>query len=208
MQSFNSLFNNLNFIKQYLLHTRQTGSLIPSSNTLGFFMSEELLNCNDLSNKVVVELGGGNGVLSIKLAKILRHAKGSRLFIVEINPAFVKSLQNTLAGFANVEVLECDARSLKERLNKIGITRVDYIFSCLPFLSLPKQTREGIYCVILSLMDKNSVFVMFSYTKFLLKRLLRNFYLQKSMRVFANFPPAYIYNFVLKQNLFAKFVSF
>lgn len=192
---FQKIVKNAAFLKQYLLHARQTGSLIPSSNTLGFFMSEELLLSSELENKVVVELGGGDGVLSIKLARILAHIKGAKLFIVEVNPVFASILRKKLASFPHVEVLEVDACQLKNELLKHGVLKAHYIFSCLPFLSLKKDIRLKILEEIAFLMGKKSVFIMFSYTKLLLKQLKPNFNLQKQKYIFINFPPAYIFSF-------------
>lgn len=191
----NLFLAKLVFFRQYLANIRQIGSLMPSSNTLGFYMSEQLLFAKELEGKIVVELGGGDGVLSVKLARILAHAKNSKLFVIEINPVFASTLRQNLQGFENAHVLEINAASLKDELLKLGVERVDFIFSCLPFLSLEKGLRARILKEILLMMGKDSIFVMFSYTKLLLKQLKANFKLQKSSLILANFPPAYIFSF-------------
>ena len=58
----------MNFIKQFLLHPSEVGSLIPSSKTL----SKSLVNIPDLATKkCVVELGTGNGIVTQEIIKIL-----------------------------------------------------------------------------------------------------------------------------------------
>lgn len=185
---------NTVFFKESIKHIRSVGALAPSSRSLVFTMARQVLK-KDISRdeKVVVELGGGTGVLSLALAKIFKNAKGSQVFIIEVNEAFASMLEAKLAPYENTHVLNIDAKELSSALRQRGIDHVDYAFSCLPFLSLPKKLRSAIYKELSSLMSDEGLFVLFQYTSRILDELKRHFSLSYKKRVWANLPPALVY---------------
>ena len=96
----------MNFIKQFLLHPTEVGSIIPSSKTL----SKSIVNIPDFTTKkCVVEIGTGNGVVTQEIIKIL-PAK-TIFFGVEINRKFV---EETKKNCPTTNIYHGSAKDLKK----------------------------------------------------------------------------------------------
>src|SRR5258707_63824 len=122
-----SLSKYLHFLWAGLLSQQQTGAIVPSQRFLVEKMIEPIPR--DYSGEIV-ELGAGNGALTVRLARKCRKA---RILACEINPTLARDLRENLdrAGInGQVRVLPQPAEQILSslRANKT----VDYIISGIP----------------------------------------------------------------------------
>lgn len=187
----------LSFIKEFVKNTREVGAICPSGKNLTSAMSNYIKFNKD--EFIAVELGGGSGALSLNLAqKMQKMPCPKKLVVLEINEKFYKTLVEKLRGYDFVIVLNASADNLKNELEKLNIKRVDYVFSCLPFLAFSRSLRLGIYGELIKILDAEAHFVLFQYTKKLLKELKQNFKIMHQKRIFLNLPPAIVWDMQIR----------
>jgi phospholipid N-methyltransferase len=118
------------FLKGFLRNPKEVGSVIPSSK----FLTRRVLQCGNVSEaRVIVELGPGTGVLT---REILRNMpKDGRLIAVEINPKFVRVLEQEFKD-PRVSVFEGSATDLERALEKAGVDHADLVVSGIPFSTM------------------------------------------------------------------------
>lgn len=173
------------FFKKYLSQTRHIGAIVPSSR----YLARAVCRAVDLSSaKLVVELGGGTGVLTEEITR--QTPQKCDLVIVERDDEFARLLQDK---FNDSHVWATEAQNMHHYLEEHNFKQVDCFISGLPFLSLPKEVNQEIMEVIQQYLSPNGVFVAYSYfanTYFFFKRFFPNVKVDFVMR---NFPPAFVY---------------
>ncbi len=65
--------------------------------------------------------------------------------------------------------------TIRELLNKLKITKVDYIISSIPLVTLPKKITNNILLTSAETLGKNKKFVQLQYSKMMDKRLKKYF---------------------------------
>lgn len=116
------------FFKRFLQRPLQIASIVPSSKALVKQVARKM----DFSEpRVIAEYGPGDGVHSREIAR--RMPPGSQLLLFELDPAFSRDLQRQFANDPRVHVINGDAASLPEELQRRGIPCCDYILSGIPF---------------------------------------------------------------------------
>lgn len=130
------------FLRGFLKHPQQVGSIIPSSQ----FLERRIARLAGVSSaRVVVELGPGTGGTTRALLKTMKdHA---RLLCVELNPMFhniVKRIQDP-----RLIVHHGSAEELEDLMARHGLDGADAIVSGIPFSTMPPATAgrilDGIY---------------------------------------------------------------
>jgi phosphatidylethanolamine/phosphatidyl-N-methylethanolamine N-methyltransferase len=171
----------------------QIGAICASSPRLGARMAAWV---NPSTDGLVVELGGGTGVITSALLD--RGVPPEKLVVVEYSPTLAAHLMKRFPG---VCVIEGDAAQLcnwiEQRRLPLGtdgqIQHIHSIVSGLPLLSLPQQARTRIITAGTSALIKGGRLIQFTYNlrgrspwaSVGLKQI-------QSERVLANLPPARI----------------
>ena len=180
----------LSFYKTLFRDPKSVGSVIPSSR----FLSKKIAKQVPLSQEgKVIEIGPGTGVISRALLK--HGVPAADLILVERSQDFITSLHKK---FPQVTLIQADALQINRVLN-IENETINSIISGLPLLSMPDNIAIDILDQITSLMDKDTLFIQFSYTKN--HRILQDYQglkLIKQHRVLLNIPPAWVMCFRLK----------
>ena len=126
----------------------KVGSVIPSSRGLTHAMAQQV----DLSaDGVVVELGGGTGVVTQAL--LYEGVSPERLVVVERDPKLHALL---CMHYANINIVCGDAINLRELMAENGITRISAIVSSMPLVCIPKEARRKIEEEMLVLAKENN----------------------------------------------------
>lgn len=148
------MIGRLLFIREFLKHPLQIGSVIPSSR----FLERRIVAAADpLSAKVIVELGPGTGgVTHALLSSMSQHAK---LLSIEINPFFY-SLLSTIKDDRLIVHLG-NARELAEYIALYDLGLPDAIISGIPFSTMNRSDGSNILEVISSLLAPNGRFVAY-----------------------------------------------
>ena len=185
----------MNFIKQFLLHPTEVGSLIPSSKTL----SKSIVNIPNLKTKnCVVELGTGNGVVTQEIIKNL-HSK-TIFFGIEINEKFV---EETKKNCPDTNIYHGSAINLKKYLKKNNFEYSDCIISELPWGAFNNHLQDELLEAIYNSLDKNGDFITISFAQSMIfspskrfSQLIKKKFdkVEKTPIIWKNFPPAFIYH--------------
>ena len=185
----------MNFIKQFLLHPSEVGSLIPSSKTL----SKSIVNTPELATKkCVVELGTGNGVVT---QEILKNIPSKTIFFgIEINKKFV---EETKKQCPNTKIYHDSAKNLKNYLKKNNFEYSDCIISELPWGAFNNDLQDELLEAIYDSLEKNGDFITISFLQSILFPPSKRFYqliekkfdqVKKTPIIWKNFPPAFLYH--------------
>lgn len=175
------------FIRQFIKNPKFTGAILPSSKKLCIKMMEGI---NFNKAECIVELGPGTGVFTEELIK--RKRKDTILVIIEYNKHFYDLLVEKFNEIDNLYIIDDSAENIKKYLKQIGINKIDYIVSGLPFTSLPCEIGKNILRNTKDLLSTHGVFITFQYTLFKLN-LFKSYYSTITFkRTFFNVPPAYV----------------
>ncbi len=127
------------FFKRFLQRPFQVASIIPSSNALVQRVASKM----DFSvPRVIAEYGPGEGVHSREIARRLRP--GSQLLLFELDPDFSRDLERQFANDPRVHVINADAATLPQELQRRGIPHCDYILSGIPFSILEANKKRAL----------------------------------------------------------------
>ena len=110
------------FFKRFLQSPLRVASITPSSRALVKRVGRKIDFC---APRVIAEYGPGEGVHSREIAR--RMLPGSQLLLFELDSAFSRDLRRQFANDPRVHVINGDAASLPEELDRRGISHCDYI---------------------------------------------------------------------------------
>ncbi|MGG7178363.1 class I SAM-dependent methyltransferase [Clostridium paraputrificum] len=177
------------FLRQYILHPRTTGAILPSSKRLACKMigNIDFNKCN-----CIVEFGPGTGVFTEEILK--RRNKNTKIILIEYNEEFYKILRSKYQGIDNVYVVNDSAENIDYYIDKYDINNVNYIVSGLPFASLPNEMTATILEKTKSILGNRGVFITFQYTKLKIAVINNYFKKIKAKKELFNIPPAYVFN--------------
>jgi phospholipid N-methyltransferase len=186
--------DHVRFLGAFLTRPTAVGALGPSSRWLA---ADMLRGCALEEADTVVELGPGTGVFT--RAILSRIGTRTTFFAMELCPLFARGLTRRFPGLT---VYNDSAEKLVDYLSRHGKTRVDYIFSGLPWASIPLEIQTRVLGAVLTALAPGGVFTTFGYlharwmpnaVRFR-NRLLQHFSsVETSRAVWRNFPPAFIY---------------
>lgn len=122
------------FLRRWLAHPLQMGSIVPSSPAL----CERLVRLAwPMPGRLVLELGAGTGVISQAL--LAAGLAPEHLIVVEIDPGLVAHLRQTLPGAC---VIAGDARRLPELLPERFLGRIGSVICGIPLVLLPRAEQK------------------------------------------------------------------
>lgn len=169
---------------QFLRHSGQVGSLVPSSPFLIRTMLPPALPWHKMAQ--IAELGPGTGVFT---RYIKRHiAPQSRLFLFEQNEAF---RENLAVRFPGLPILD-DALRLGDVVKETG-RPFDLIVSGLPFANFSSELKEKLLLSISNALASHGTFIAFQYTLLLKKDFQAYFPSVETGHTWLNVPPAWVF---------------
>ena len=187
---YNVFESYLHFLCVGLVKIRQTGAILPSQR----FLIEKMIAPvpRDYRGEVI-ELGSGNGALTLRLAARCPHA---RILACEINPALARATCRNLdaAGInGRVQVVSDSAEHLLSELDRRGIEKTDFIVSGIPLGTLVKERTLNLVDKISRRLARRGLYVQFQYSLLDRRSILTRFPNLRIVPVVLNFPPAVVY---------------
>lgn len=154
------------FAWNFLKHPTMLGSFIPCSR----FVAARIARQIDFQRaRVIVEYGPGIGNLSeVVLARML---PGARLILIEMNEEFSAYLRTRFTGDERVTVVHGAAEDVVEILQRLGVTHADYIFSGIPFSTIPVRTRRRVVEASRRALGDSGQLLVYQYTRAVLPHL-------------------------------------
>jgi len=177
---------NIQFIKESLKSIKEVGTVFPSSKFVVATMIEPINFEKDIS---ILEFGSGTGVITKEILKNMTVR--SKLICFETNESFQKELKQKFDE--KITLINDSAENMKLHLNKLKITKVDYIISSIPLVTLPKKITNNILLTSSEILGKDKKFVQLQYSKMMDKRLKKYFNQIDIKFTPKNYIPAFIY---------------
>ena len=166
---------NMQFVREFLRHPKQLGTLVQSGKSLSRTMAREVAGCSE-----VVEFGAGTGPVTREILKCL-PADG-HLTSFEINSDLCRYLSEI--GDARLDVVNDGAEKCKQY-----VEHPDCVVSELPLALFDKRAKEQ----ILSFASRSGRYIQLQYTRTLDKEIRRYFSDVQVRFVPRNIPPAFVY---------------
>lgn len=176
----------LEFLRESLRNLRATGSVAPSSR---FLCRRIVAKIDPAQARVVVELGPGDGVITHYILE--RLPADARLIVFEINGAFVEKIR-TRFDDKRLTVIHDSAEHMGRHFEAMGVEKVDYFISGIPFVMLPETLSKRIIAVCRRWLKKSGQFVQFHYSPLLVSFYRRSFGNVRVEFIPLNLPPALI----------------
>jgi phosphatidylethanolamine/phosphatidyl-N-methylethanolamine N-methyltransferase len=185
-QSFESLDDDVRFIRTWLEKPLALGAVTPSSRALARTMAGYV----DPGNPgPVIELGPGTGPITEAL--IAQGINPLRLVLVEFDATFCRLLR---ARFPTATVVQGDAYGLKRLLAGMVQEPAAAVVSGLPLFTKPLKMRLRLLFEAFGLMSPGAPFIQFTYNAVPpLPARLDRVRAQASERIWMNIPPARVW---------------
>jgi phosphatidylethanolamine/phosphatidyl-N-methylethanolamine N-methyltransferase len=186
----NTVASYLQFMCAALVKFRQTGAIVPSQR----FLIEKMIAAVPASyTGQVIELGPGNGALTLQLA---RRCPAARILACEINPVLARKTRSNLdrAGInGQVKVVSDSAEHLFSEMRRRGTAKADYILSGIPLGNLPSDHVATLVDAISGALHRGGMYVQFQYSLIDRKCIRSRFKQLRTVPVLLNIPPAVVY---------------
>jgi len=185
-QSFESLDDDMRFIRTWLEKPLAVGAVTPSSRALARTMAAYV---DPSVPGAVVELGPGTGPITEAL--ITQGIDPLRLVLVEFDATFCRLLR---ARFPAATVVQGDAYGLKRLLAGMLQEPAAAVVSGLPLFTKPLKMRLRLLFEAFALMSPGAPFIQFTYNAVPpMPARLDRVRAQASERVWMNIPPARVW---------------
>lgn len=175
------------FGRNFLKHPRMLGSVIPSSR---FLINQVLEPVDWVKARVLVEFGPGVGTITTEILK--RMSPSARLIVIEMNQDFVKYLRESIHD-PRFEVVNGSAADIGAVLAERGLGSADYVFSGIPFSTMPEEVRASIVQSTADAVSRDGAFVVYQFSPKVRGYLERAFASVETGFQPLNVPPAQIF---------------
>ncbi|MCS7101067.1 MAG: methyltransferase domain-containing protein [Burkholderiaceae bacterium] len=147
--------DQLAFLRGFIAHPEQVGSVWPSSS----FLERRLVRAAQAEQaRTLVELGPGTGGTTRALLAAMRP--DARLLAIELNPEFHARLRARLDDPRLIVQLG-SAEELPELLQRWRLPAPEVILSGIPFSTMPKESAERIAAAIAHCLAPGGRFVAY-----------------------------------------------
>jgi phospholipid N-methyltransferase len=180
----------LHFFWAGLVKHGQTGGIVPSQR---FLIAKMIAPVPQTYRGQVIELGAGNGALTLRLAARCPEA---RILACEINPTLARDHRRNLAGAGlsgRVELFAGSAADLLSELGKSGVEKPDFIISGIPLGNLGREKALALIDAIRQTLGEGGLYIQFQHSLLDRKKLKTRFLNVRTVPAFLNFPPAVVY---------------
>jgi phospholipid N-methyltransferase len=190
MTIHNTVANYLHFMCAALVKFRQTGAIVPSQR---FLIQKMIAPVPETYSGRILELGAGNGALTLRLAARCPEA---RILACEINPALARVNRDNLdkAGInGRVQVIPDSAEHLLSEMDRRGMGKADFVLSGIPLGNLRGDRVLAIVDAVSQALVPGGMFIQFQYSLMDRKRIRARFQAVRTVPVLLNIPPAVVY---------------
>jgi phospholipid N-methyltransferase len=180
----------LHFFWAGLVKHGQTGGILPSQR---FLVAKMIAPVPETYRGQVVELGAGNGALTLRLAA---RCPAARILACEINPALARDNRRNLAEAGltgRVELFAGPATDLLSQLGKGGMEKPDFIISGIPLGNLGREKALALIDAIHQTLGEGGMYIQFQHSLLDRKKIRTRFPNVRTVPAFLNFPPAVVY---------------
>lgn len=143
------------FFRRALAHPAKSGAVIPSSDSLGRLIAEQM---SPAEHEVVVELGAGTG--AVTRAILSSGVPADRLIVVENDEEMTQFLRTE---YPDVTVVEADAAKIRKLLPASVDGSVGAVVCGIPVSLLPLDRQRELASAMLSLMPPGHRFLVYTY---------------------------------------------
>lgn len=179
--------NKIKFLREGIKNLRTTGTVTPSSR---FLCQSMLKGINFEKARIIIELGGGDGVLTRHILKKMHP--DAKLLTFEVQANFCDLLRKIKDD--RLIVIEDSAELIELYLQQYGYSQADHIISAIPFVILPKEVAENIIKTCRDHLAPKGYFVQMHYST-LLKSLYESIFPKvKTSFTPLNIPPAFVFH--------------
>jgi phospholipid N-methyltransferase len=193
---YNTAATYLNFFWAGLVKQGQTGGIMPSQR---FLIAKMIAPVPETYRGHVIELGAGNGALTLRLAARCPEA---RILACEINPTLARDHRRNLAraGLSGrVELFAGPAADLLSELGKGGAEKPDFIISGIPLGNLGRAKALALIDTIYQTLGEGGMYIQFQHSLLDRKKIRSKFSNLRTVPAFLNFPPAVVYYARIRQ---------
>lgn len=148
------LAGHVRYLKVLVQQPRETGSIVPSSASLGRLMAAQV----DPHGGPVIELGGGTGALTRQI--LATGLDTAALEVVEMNAHFARALRHM---FPTVSILEARAEAIGAYAAH-GQGAYQAVISGLPLLAMKPHEQSAILSEALDLLAPGGSIIQFTYS--------------------------------------------
>lgn len=149
------LGNEREFLRGFLAHPRQVGSVVPSSR----FLERQLVSAAGVAQaRTVVELGPGTGGTTRALLRAV--APDARVLAIELDPGFHARLRGQVVD-ARLALQLGSAEQLEQFLLDRGLPPPDAVVSGIPFSTLPRDAADRVAAAIARCLAPGGRFVAY-----------------------------------------------
>jgi phospholipid N-methyltransferase len=186
----NAFAGYFHFIFAGLVKFKQTGAIVPSQR---FLITRMIAPVPEGYGGEILELGAGNGALTLRLAARCPEAP---ILACEINPALAHSTRENLrtAGFnGRVRVVSDAAEHLLSERARTGKDKVEYVISGIPLGNLGRKQTLTLVDLIARVLRPGGMYIQFQYSLMDRRKIRQRFSSLRTVPVPLNFPPAVVY---------------
>ncbi|WP_188065676.1 class I SAM-dependent methyltransferase [Sphingobium sp. KCTC 72723] len=183
------------FFRQFIKHPGMVGSVIPTSATVVNRMLDQVdwQKC-----RLFVEYGPGVGTFTH--AVLDRLHPDATLLAIDLNLDFVAYLEAQSAD-PRLKVVHGSAADVRRFIKEAGHAHADYILSGLPFSTLPAGVGEAICAETHAALTPGGAFLVYQYSRYVLRLLNPLFGEVHDDREWRNIPPCRMFRAVREQAL-------
>jgi phospholipid N-methyltransferase len=186
----NTATTYLHFFWAGLVKHGQTGGIMPSQR---FLIAKMIAPVPETYRGQVIELGAGNGALTLRLAARCPEA---RILACEVNPTLARDLRGHLADAGlsgRVELFAGSAADLLSDLGKGGVEKPDFIISGIPLGNLGREKALALIDTIYQTLGEGGMYIQFQHSLLDRRKIRTRFLNLRTVPAFLNFPPAVVY---------------
>lgn len=175
------------FFSQFIKDSREVGAVAPSSKSLG----RKICSYIDFDKAdLILELGPGNGVFTKLILE--RMKPNAKLVVFETNKPFCDFIEASIKDERLILVND-SAEKIGEYLSKMGLGKVNYVVSSLPYTVFPKEVKNKILDECVEWMHKDAMYLQFQYSLNAKGLLKEKFDVVSYTFSLLNIPPAFVY---------------
>ena len=180
----------MQFIWAGVIKQVQMGAILPSQR---FLIEKMIAPIPENYHGQIVELGAGNGALTLRLAAKCPKA---RILACEINPTLARYTSHNLqcAGLnGRVRVMASCAEKMLTDMASAGAERPDFIVSGVPIGNFTKTRTLALLNLISKTVQERGMYIQFQHFLRDRKTVKSIFPHLRTIPVLLNFPPAVVY---------------
>ena len=184
----NSVAMHLRFFWAGLVKHGQTGGIVPSQR---FLIAKMIAPVPETYRGQILELGAGNGALTLRLAA---RCPAARILACEINPALARDHRCNLAGAGlngRVELLTGSATDLLSAMGQKQ--KPDFVISGVPLANLGREKALALIDAIYQALGPGGMYIQFQHSLLDRRKISTRFPRLRTVPAFLNFPPAFVY---------------